>query len=117
MKKITVITRYIPLAIIAILSFSVTHAKDVTSAFSLQKSNSGVLNKASSVQTVDNGIHLDLHTHTHRQTASQLLGSAQHDRPVSSSRELKKIVVSHDKKTSKQPDGVLGQFIPTPIRI
>lgn len=117
MKKLSILARYVSFVIIAVLSFSITHAKDVTSAFSLQKANGSALNKTSSVQTVDNGIHLDLHTHTHRQTASQLLSSAQHDRPVGSSREIKKIVVTQDKKSTKQPDGLLGHFIPALVQV
>lgn len=114
MKNISfIIARYLSIALVAVMSFSITHAKDVTSAFSLRAANNVTITKVSSVQSVDNGIHLDLHTHVHRQSASQLLGSAQAERPVSTSRELKKVVIAQEKQATKQPDGLLGHFIPS----
>ncbi len=95
------------LAVIAAVVFSVTHAKDVSSAVAIT-----TLASTSQLKAVDNGIHLDLHTHVDRQSLSSLLHSAQQDRPLTNARSLKKALENVEKRENKLPDGKLGHYIP-----
>ena len=103
-------SKYICLMIVAVIAFSITHAKDVTYAFSMKQISA--FDKVSTVKSVDNGIHLDLHTHVSRQTISSLLHAARDDRPQTGSRELKKVVVRQERAVNKLTDGLLGHYIP-----
>jgi len=94
-------------AVIASVMFSVTHAKDISSVALLT-----TLASTSQLKAVDNGIHLDLHTHVDRQTLSSLLHSAQQDRPLTNERSLRRALESFKKRENKLPDGELGQYVP-----
>ncbi len=111
MSQIPLISRYIASLLIAVMSFSITHAKDVTASFVTSGSKTSSVVQTATAKQVDNGIHLEVHTHVDRQSLSNLMLRAQNDRPAADQRSLKRFIVSEEKKAFNAKDGILGMHI------
>lgn len=115
MIQISYFTRIFAALLIAVVSFGVTHAKDVTASLSLSpstKSNAASSLQVSTGKPLDSGIHLDVHTHVEHQTLSTLLGAAQQDKPTADQRSLKRFIISEERRAVKKYDGFMGMHIP-----
>jgi hypothetical protein len=111
MSQLPFITRYIASLLIAIMSFSITHAKDVTASVVSSGSKTSSVVQVATAKQVDNGIHLEVHTHVDRQSLSSLMLRAQSDRPVADYRSLKRFVVTEEKQAFRTKDGMLGMHV------
>lgn len=115
MQYISYISQVLTLIVIGAVSFSVTHAKDVTAVASLSSSKTLSSLQVQTVKTLDNGIHLDAHTHIERQTLTSLLDTNLRDQPAADRRSMKRFITHEERRALKYYDGILGMHVPSTV--
>ena len=110
MISTTYISDIVAISVIGAVAFSILHAKDVSAAASL--ANTATASNVQPLRTVENPIHLDFHTHVDRQNLGSLLQNVQQDRPLASTRHIKKTHHSVYKKNIHLGDSMLGYHLP-----
>jgi hypothetical protein len=110
MNILVKINTILSLMLVAAISFSLTHAKDITAASTGANHAQGAI--LSPARSLDNGIHVDFHPHVDHQSLSNLLKTAQNNQPITDTRSLKKIYQTEHKHHHLLRDGLFGFHIP-----